>query len=435
MSVLDNYVCEGQMSMFDILNQDSLSGKTSPEHLVQTKVKTSDAYLKSFAELRIKPPQYLCLKKASGQIADASWEMGGALLGVYTIHSFGESPKDVVVSRLSEILVENPHPKYCLSARACQGILNRANKRGKQLPIQLEMALKRQAMSSETKSCPPSSQDLKPQSETPKTDSTSLVSKNVQDAQGGGKGILIQNEKTASLRTATNQSILTIDEKMGQTYVNEELGNTLSARDYKQPQAVCYGMDNERRRGVDEFVEQSPTITSRAGTGGNNVPVTINVETEVCVRKYEVDEPILLESNQNHATIQTDGISTALPASMGMGGGYVPMITEVQSMEVFHCTTEEDKVQTLKARDYKDPQVVAYGIEPGAASRMGGYCYEEISGTLRAEMGDNQASVACYGLDRASFNQGQNAKFDFSVEEELAPTLVNRGPGGVLTGQ
>lgn len=29
---------------------------------------------------------------------------------------------------------------------------------------------------------------------------------------------------------------------------------------------------------------------------------------------------ILLESNQNHATIQTDGISTALPASMGMGG-------------------------------------------------------------------------------------------------------------------
>ncbi len=39
-------------------------------------------------------------------------------------------------------------------------------------------------------------------------------------------------------------------------------------------------------------------------------------------------EPILLESNQNHATIQTDGISTALPASMGMGGGYVPMVTQ-----------------------------------------------------------------------------------------------------------
>lgn len=37
-------------------------------------------------------------------------------------------------------------------------------------------------------------------------------------------------------------------------------------------------------------------------------------------------EPILLESNQNHATIQTNGISTTLPASMGMGGGYIPMV-------------------------------------------------------------------------------------------------------------
>ena len=37
--------------------------------------------------------------------------------------------------------------------------------------------------------------------------------------------------------------------------------------------AVCYSMDNERRRGCDEIIEQTPTITSRAGTGGNNIPV------------------------------------------------------------------------------------------------------------------------------------------------------------------
>ena len=35
-----------------------------------------------------------------------------------------------------------------------------------------------------------------------------------------------------------------------------------------------------------------------------------------------------------------------------------------------------------------------------------------------------------YGLDRASFNQGQNAQYDFSVEEEQAQTLVSKGPGG-----
>lgn len=57
------------------------------------------------------------------------------------------------------------------------------------------------------------------------------------------------------------------------------------------------------------------TLSSRMGTGGGNVPLVLQ-------------EPILLESNQNHATIQTNGISTSLPTSMGMGGGYVPMITE-----------------------------------------------------------------------------------------------------------
>lgn len=59
------------------------------------------------------------------------------------------------------------------------------------------------------------------------------------------------------------------------------------------------------------------TLSSRMGTGGNNVPMVM-----------QNMEPILLESNQNHATIQTNGISTSLPASMGMGGGYIPMITE-----------------------------------------------------------------------------------------------------------
>ena len=52
------------------------------------------------------------------------------------------------------------------------------------------------------------------------------------------------------------------------------------------------------------------------------------------------------------------------------------------------------KADTLVATDYKDPQVI------------------------------------CYGLDRASFNQGQNAQYDFSVTEEQAQTLVAKGPGG-----
>ena len=47
--------------------------------------------------------------------------------------------------------------------------------------------------------------------------------------------------------------------------------------------------------------------------------------------------------------------------------------------------------------------------------------------------GNGQRDSVCYGLDRASFNQGQNALYNFSVEEELAQTIVANGAGGVLT--
>lgn len=40
---------------------------------------------------------------------------------------------------------------------------------------------------------------------------------------------------------------------------------------------------------------------------------------------------------------------------------------------------------------------------------------------------------ACYGLDRASYNQGKNAQYDFSVEEEMIGAQVAKGPGAVVT--
>lgn len=40
-----------------------------------------------------------------------------------------------------------------------------------------------------------------------------------------------------------------------------------------------------------------------------------------------------------------------------------------------------------------------------------------------------------YGLDRASFNQGQNAQYDFSIIEEEQPTLTAKGPGAVCSRQ
>ena len=33
-------------------------------------------------------------------------------------------------------------------------------------------------------------------------------------------------------------------------------------------------------------------------------------------------------------------------------------------------------------------------------------------------------------IDRAAFNQGQNAQYDFSIQEDVAQTIVAKGPGG-----
>ena len=55
--------------------------------------------------------------------------------------NFSEAPDPVVETRLSQILQYDAPSRYDLSARACQGIINRANKRGKQLPPMLKDAL------------------------------------------------------------------------------------------------------------------------------------------------------------------------------------------------------------------------------------------------------------------------------------------------------
>lgn len=72
------------------------------------------------------------------------WEPG-LLLGEYTMHSTGEHPSEESESRLSLILEASVPPKYYLSARACQGILTRAKRRGKTLPPILEAALAAQS--------------------------------------------------------------------------------------------------------------------------------------------------------------------------------------------------------------------------------------------------------------------------------------------------
>ena len=119
-------------------------GKTSVEHC-QAELPTekiSESFSKKPQELSIVTPQFLdCRAERVGLMQGAFWETDGLSLGEYTMHSFGECPKDVVESALSQILEDNAPPKFFLSDKAKQGILNRAKKKNRELPPILEQAL------------------------------------------------------------------------------------------------------------------------------------------------------------------------------------------------------------------------------------------------------------------------------------------------------
>lgn len=119
-------------------------GKTCPEPSAATKGETSQQSSKrSSASQSRKPPILKCLKKA-GQLGGATtmrWEDDGAWLGECMTRNTGESPNAAVGSRLSQILEATPQEKYSLSAKACQGILRRAERRGKDLPETLKAVL------------------------------------------------------------------------------------------------------------------------------------------------------------------------------------------------------------------------------------------------------------------------------------------------------
>lgn len=63
----------------------------------------------------------------------------------------------------------------------------------------------------------------------------------------------------------------------------------------------------------------------------------------------------------------------------------------------------------------------------------GGAGYQ--AGYVLTNASKEQESFESYGLDRASFNQGANAQYGFSVLTEQQPTLVAKGPGAVCAVQ
>lgn len=71
--------------------------------------------------------------------------------------------------------------------------------------------------------------------------------------------------------------------------------------------------------------------------------------------------------------------------------------------------------------------VVIEGNGSRPSHRGDGYSESDVKYTLNTI----ERHGVAYGIDRAAFNQGENAQFSFTVDEELEPTMVARGPNAV----
>ena len=135
------------------------------------------------------------------------------------------------------------------------------------------------------------------------------------------------------------------------------------------------------------------------GNGNGSTAATVTGDHEPRITDYtnvvvHRDEPYILESNQNHATITNSGVCPTLPASMGLGGGYVPMITaEAQSMnDDNHEPAAFDKA-TIELRK---PVVTTDGKAPALIAKgPGGVCAPEVFATNGALSRFREDTVSC----------------------------------------
>ncbi len=296
-------------------------GKTWPEPLAATKEKTSrQSSKRSSKSSSRKPPVLKCLKRAGLPGGDTTmrWEDDGAWCGELMTRNTGECPNVAVVSRLSQILEETPHPKYNLTAKACQGILRRAERRGKDLPKLLKQVLLMQSASGG-------------------------------GCDGGGKGALVQTEKSGTLGCGNDQTIFCLATQQGGAELRtDDRAPTLTAAagmsGNNQP-VVCAGFkagQGAQAGGIGYCEEVSPTLAA-APSGTNQTPAVVAFDTTQITSKENGSKPEFgkpchtLNANAHVPCVALDMTHAcdvirecgeqvpALQARMGTGGNQVPL--------------------------------------------------------------------------------------------------------------
>lgn len=240
---------------------------------------------------------------------------------------------------------------------------------------------------------------------------------------GGGKGALVQTEKTGTLSTLQDQTLFQL---------------------IQEPTYCISGNMVDR-------------ATKQNGMGvGENISFTMDTVNRHAVaygiQEERPEQPVILESNQVHATVSQTGICPTLPASMGLGGGYVPMVTDHPADKPIVFENHAQDARYKEASTCSPTgcdrwgtgggntplvavpgQVTSYGIGNGQANA---YASKEKSGTLDT-MHDAQAVAIEYS---GCLNPWDTQARRVYGEDGTFPALPSRESAGgnqqaVLAGQ
>jgi len=159
-TVADSYGDEGNIVLISSVPESparmlaSLDGEPdSPENgqdSSSSSPESCESYSPDGSSSRMFQACLVPLKDWTSLSSSIRWTNAGmAYRGAFSIASSSEFPNVAAECSLSDILVAHAHPKYSLSPKAAAGILRRAEKRGKDLPASLTVAL--QALAGMTK--------------------------------------------------------------------------------------------------------------------------------------------------------------------------------------------------------------------------------------------------------------------------------------------
>lgn len=291
--------------------------------------------------------------------------MGGLSLGELTTLRTGEKPSETAVqemlsvwgphsvaeeSRLSQILEVNPLPKYNLTAKACQGILRRAERRGKDLPERLKAVLLMQSASGG-------------------------------GCDGGGKGALVQTEKSGTLGTGNDQTIFT------PTPINLMVATR------------CKALGRGTGFGVGEPGDPANTISAAHSHGVFATAIPIN---DKATRWQGGGESRNHDGSGNGLGIGKEGDPSPTLTAGDRHGVMCMNPWDAQSARVYDQDGAWHSLNANENGGMARDSVLCAGFKLGNSEQARSIGYqEELSPTLNAECGGNKPAVVALDMTHA----------------------------------